>query len=102
MDSSIKVEQVSKSFGKKTVLSNIDLTIEQGQLFGLIGPSGAGKTTLVKMIVGMEKADTGSIHVLDKKMPNLALLQEIGYMAQADSLYGELTGEENLKFFASL
>ncbi|MFL6561017.1 MAG: ABC transporter ATP-binding protein [Bacillus sp. (in: firmicutes)] len=102
MDSSIKVEQVSKSFGKKTVLSNIDLTIEQGQLFGLIGPSGAGKTTLVKMIVGMEKTDTGSIHVLDKKMPNLALLQEIGYMAQADSLYGELTGEENLKFFASL
>ena len=102
MDSTIKVEQVSKSFGKKTVLNNVNLTIEKGQLFGLIGPSGAGKTTLVKMIVGMEKADTGAIHVLNEKMPNLALLQEIGYMAQADALYGELTGEENLKFFASL
>jgi ABC-2 type transport system ATP-binding protein len=102
MDSTIKVEQVSKSFGKKTVLNEVNLTIEKGQLFGLIGPSGAGKTTLVKMIVGMEKADKGSIHVLDKKMPNLSLLQEIGYMAQADALYGELTGEENLKFFASL
>ncbi|MCL6573596.1 MAG: ABC transporter ATP-binding protein, partial [Bacillus sp. (in: Bacteria)] len=50
----------------------------------------------------MEKAETGSIHVLNEKMPNLALLQEIGYMAQADALYVELTGEENLKFFASL
>jgi ABC-2 type transport system ATP-binding protein len=102
MDSTIKVEEVSKSFGKKTVLNDVNLSIEKGQLFGLIGPSGAGKTTLVKMIVGMDKADTGSIHALDKKMPNLALLQEIGYMAQADALYGELTGEENLKFFASL
>jgi ABC-2 type transport system ATP-binding protein len=96
------VEQVSKSFGKKPVLSDVNLDIPRGQLFGLIGPSGAGKTTLVKMIVGMEKVDKGSIHVLDVRMPNLALLQEIGYMAQADALYVELTGEENLRFFASL
>ena len=102
MESTIKVEQVSKSFGKKTVLNNVNLTIEKGQLFGFIGPSGAGKTTLVKMIVGMEKADTGSIHVLDQKMPNLALMQDIGYMAQSDALYVDLTGEENLKLFASL
>jgi ABC-2 type transport system ATP-binding protein len=102
MESTIKVEQVSKSFGKKTVLSNVNLTIEKGQLFGFIGPSGAGKTTLVKMIVGMEKADTGSIHVLNQKMPNLALMQDIGYMAQSDALYVDLTGEENLKLFASL
>lgn len=102
MESTIKVNQVSKSFGKKPVLSDIHLSIEKGQLFGLIGPSGAGKTTLVKMIVGMEKADTGTIHVLDEKMPNLSLLQEIGYMAQSDALYVELTGEENLHFFASL
>ncbi|MEH7332862.1 ABC transporter ATP-binding protein [Neobacillus drentensis] len=102
MNPTIKVEQVSKSFGKKPVLNDVNLTIEKGQLYGLIGPSGAGKTTLVKMIVGMEKADTGSIHVLDVGMPNLALLQEIGYMAQSDALYVELTGEENLKFFASL
>jgi ABC-2 type transport system ATP-binding protein len=102
MNPTITVEQVSKSFNKKQVLNDVHLTIEKGQLYGLIGPSGAGKTTLVKMIVGMEKADSGTIHVLNEKMPNLKLLQEIGYMAQADSLYVELTGEENLKFFASL
>ncbi|MDQ0200105.1 ABC transporter ATP-binding protein [Neobacillus ginsengisoli] len=102
MNPTIKVEQVTKSFGKKTVLNDVNVTIPKGQLFGLIGPSGAGKTTLVKIIVGMDKADTGTIHVLNEKMPNLALLQDIGYMAQSDALYVELTGEENLKFFASL
>jgi len=102
MDPTVKVVQVSKSFHKKPVLKDVNLTIENGQLYGLIGPSGAGKTTLVKMIVGMEKADTGTIRVLNENMPNLALLQEIGYMAQSDALYVELTGEENLKFFSSL
>lgn len=102
MNPTITVENVNKSFGKKPVLNDVNVTIEKGQLYGLIGPSGAGKTTLVKMIVGMEKADSGTIHVLDVNMPNLAILQEIGYMAQSDALYVELTGEENLKFFASL
>jgi ABC-2 type transport system ATP-binding protein len=102
MKSSIAIEQVSKSFGKKVVLHNINLHIGEGQIYGLIGPSGAGKTVLVKMIVGMAKPDQGTIHVLHKKVPNLQLLQEIGYMAQSDALYSELTGEENLTFFASL
>ncbi|WP_066387411.1 ABC transporter ATP-binding protein [Neobacillus mesonae] len=102
MNPTISVEKVNKSYGKRSVLNDVNLTIELGQLYGLIGPSGAGKTTLVKMIVGMEKADSGTIQVLDEKMPNLAILQEIGYMAQSDALYLELTGEENLKFFASL
>ncbi|KEJ00068.1 glycosyl transferase family 2 [Clostridium botulinum A2B7 92] len=102
MASSVVVSDVSKSFGKKLVLNNINLNINKGQIYGLIGPSGSGKTTLVKMIVGMEVPDKGTIKVLNKDVPNLKLLQNIGYMAQSDALYTELTAQENLKFYASL
>ncbi|MBO9130693.1 ABC transporter ATP-binding protein [Bacillus sp. 165] len=102
MDSVIKVKQVSKSFGKKEVLSNIDLTVKQGEIYGLIGPSGSGKTTLVKIIVGMDNPSKGDVEVLGDKIPSLQALPKIGYMAQSDALYPELTGEENLVFFASL
>ncbi len=102
MNHSISIKQVSKSFGKKIVLHDVTLHITEGQIYGLIGPSGAGKTVLVKMIMGMAKPDDGTIYILNKKVPNLQLLQEIGYMAQSDALYSELTGEENLTFFASL
>lgn len=102
MDFTINLKEICKSYGKKVILNNVNMNVKQGQIYGLIGPSGAGKTTLIKMIVGMEKADTGSIHVLNEKMPKLEVLQDIGYMAQSDALYSELTGEENLKFFAAL
>jgi ABC-2 type transport system ATP-binding protein len=102
MTVSIAIENVQKVYGKKTVLDQVNLTINTGQIYGFIGPSGAGKTTLVKMIVGMDSPETGTIHVLNKKVPNLKLLQEIGYMAQSDALYLELTGMENLVFFAAL
>lgn len=102
MASTIVIKDVSKSFGKKVVLNNINLTVESGQIYGLIGPSGSGKTTLVKIIVGMDRPSQGEVHVLDTAVPNLHLLQKIGYMAQSDALYTDLTGEENLAFFASL
>lgn len=102
MASSIIVNQVSKSFGKKEVLREIDLSVAPGEIYGLIGPSGSGKTTLVKLIVGMDRPTVGDIKVLDTKVPNLQILQKIGYMAQADALYADLTGVENLAFFASL
>jgi ABC-2 type transport system ATP-binding protein len=102
MNPVVKIDSVSKSYSRRMILDNISLNIENGQIYGLIGPSGAGKTTLVKIMVGMEKADAGAIQVLDKKMPNLETMQDIGYMAQSDALYSDLTGEENLKFFASL
>lgn len=102
MDSIISVEGIHKQYGRKTVLEDVNLKIRKGEIYGLIGPSGAGKTTLVKLIVGMEKADAGSVYVLNTQIPNLDILQSIGYMAQSDALYTELTGEENLRFFATL
>lgn len=98
----IQVQEVTKSYGKKVVLNNVNFDIKQGRIYGFIGPSGAGKTTLVKMIVGMDIPDKGSIYLLGEKMPNLNILQQIGYMAQSDALYTALTGKENLMFFASL
>lgn len=102
MSSTIVLTNVSKTFGKKIVLNNISLTVEPGQIYGLIGPSGSGKTTLVKLIVGMDRPSQGDVHVLGTPVPNLKLLEKIGYMAQADALYTDLTGRENLAFFASL
>ncbi|MFC7679140.1 ABC transporter ATP-binding protein [Paenibacillus sp. GCM10028914] len=102
MEDTVIIQDVSKSFGKKVVLKNVSFEIKEGRIYGFIGPSGAGKTTLVKMIVGMDVPDQGSIHLLGEKMPNLDILQQIGYMAQSDALYTALTGKENLKFFASL
>lgn len=98
----ITVQQVSKRYGKKVILSDVDMTVAEGEIYGLIGPSGAGKTTLVKLIVGMDSASQGEIEVEGVRIPNLGMLQRIGYMAQSDALYPELTGEENLDFFASL
>ncbi len=98
----IQVQEVTKSFGKKVVLKDINFDIKKGHIYGFIGPSGAGKTTLVKMMVGMDVPDQGSIYLLGEKMPNLNILQQIGYMAQSDALYTALTGKENLMFFASL
>lgn len=98
----ISVSDVCKSFGKQKVLNEISVNVFKGEIFGLLGPSGAGKTTLVKMIAGIDTATSGSIKVLDVGMPNLSILNKVGYMAQSDALYGELTALENLDFFATI
>lgn len=104
MNTSLKVQvtNVCKSFENNLVLQNINLDVNEGEIFGLLGPSGAGKTTLVKMIAGINNADSGTIRVLDVLMPNLSLLKKVGFMAQSDALYGELTALENLDFFAAI
>ncbi len=98
----IHVQKVTKSFSKKVVVKDVNIDIKEGSIYGFIGPSGAGKTTLIKMMVGMDTPDEGSIYLLGEKMPNLNILQQVGYMAQSDALYTALTGKENLMFFASL
>lgn len=102
MSHAIRIENLSKNYGQQEVLKEISLTVGEGRIYGLIGPSGSGKTTLVKMIVGIDSPDTGAVTVLGQRVPALKLLQDIGYMAQSDALYPELTGRENLAFFASL
>ncbi|MBU7446807.1 MULTISPECIES: ABC transporter ATP-binding protein [Lactiplantibacillus] len=98
----VVAEQVSKSFGRQQVLNQIDLTLPSGMIYGLIGPSGAGKTTLIKSILGMEAVDSGTVDVMGTRMPNRAVMAQVGYMAQSDALYETLTARENLKFFGQL
>lgn len=102
MSDSVKIKNLTKSYGKKTVLNRINLNIQQGKIYGMIGPSGSGKTTLVKLVVGMDSPNMGAVYVLNERVPSLDLLQRIGYMAQSDALYSELTAKENLKFYAKL
>jgi len=89
-------------FGKQTVLRNVDFQIPQGRIIGLIGPSGAGKSTIIKIILGMEVPDSGQTTIFNQTMPNRELLGRIGYMAQSDALYEQLTGRENLQFYADM
>lgn len=98
----ISIQSLEKRFQRKQVIAPLSLDVPRGQLMGLLGPSGCGKTTLIKMIMGMLKPDGGTIQVLDLNVPHRQLLNDIGYMAQSDALYTDLTGEENLHFFAKL
>lgn len=98
----VDVKDIAHSFGSEQVLKEVNLSIQKGEIFGLLGPSGAGKTTLVKMIVGILEADHGEAWVKDIKMPSLQQMKKLGYMAQSDALYSELSAYENLDFFGSI
>ncbi len=100
--SCIEANGLVRKFGKTEVLHGITMTIRQGEIFGLLGPSGAGKTTLVKLIAGIEEATSGQVTVLGTRIPRLEMMRRIGYMAQSDALYTDLTAWENLEFFGAL
>jgi len=98
----IRLEDVSRHYKGIQVLHNISFTVPNAEIFGLLGPSGSGKTTLVKLIAGIDRATSGNVYVQSERMPKLSVLPNIGYMAQSDALYAELTARENLEFFAAL
>ncbi|BAQ10154.1 sulfate-transporting ATPase [Bacillus sp. OxB-1] len=98
----VSIRNVSKSFKDHPVLQDINLDIMPGEIFGLLGPSGAGKTTLVKELAGLDTPTSGENLVFQEKMPSLHLINRIGYMAQSDALYEELSAKENLQFFSEL
>ncbi|GEL78514.1 ABC transporter ATP-binding protein [Tenuibacillus multivorans] len=98
----VEVKGVSHAFGKEKVLEGINLNIEEGKIFGLLGPSGAGKTTLVNMIVGILDPNEGDIFIDSKRVPSFELMNLTGYMAQSDALYQELSARENLEFMGSI
>jgi len=98
----IQVTGASRQFGKKCVLEHISLEVFPSETFGLLGPSGSGKTTLVKLLTGIDEATSGSVEAFGTPMPSLSILTKIGYMAQSDALYTELSAQENLDLYAAL
>lgn len=100
----IKVENISKSFGKVKALDSISFEVEQGELFGLIGPDGAGKTTLFRLLTTLLNPDEGRAEVdgFDIIKDYHAVRERVGYMPGRFSLYQDLTVDENLNFFAAL
>jgi ABC-2 type transport system ATP-binding protein len=98
----ITVDNLSKKFSGKAVLNGVSFTASGGSILCLLGPSGAGKTTLIRLLLGAIPADGGSITIDGRTVPNLDVLKTIGYMPQNDALYDDLTGEDNLKFYGSL
>ena len=88
----IKIEHISKSFGKQQVLKDINLEIPAGQVVGLLGPNGAGKSTLMKILIGLWKADSGKISVPER----------IGYLPENNPLYEEMYVVEYLQFMAQM
>ena len=100
----ISVRSISKSYGNVKALQDINLSVNKGEIFGLIGPDGAGKTTLIRILTTLILADSGEAKVMGKNVVKdyKYLRRMFGYMPGRFSLYEDLTVEENLQLFASI
>mgnify|MGYP002640524329 CR=1 FL=1 len=104
IDSIIETIGLTKTFKETHAVDGLDLTVGSGELFGLVGPDGAGKTTTLRLFAGLLSLSAGQATVLDHNLrkESEAIKREIGYMAQQFSLYAELSVLENLQFFAEI
>ena len=96
----IQAKNLLKAYGKRKVVNDVSIEVEQGSVVGLLGPNGAGKTTTFYMIVGLEKPDEGQVFIDDKDITGMPMYQRalagIGYLPQEASIFRSLTVEENL------
>jgi ABC-2 type transport system ATP-binding protein len=102
MDAAVVVDDLVVKRGEKEVLHGISAEIERGSITGLLGPSGAGKTTLMRAIVGVQIVASGGVTVLGAAAGSARLRRSIGYLTQSPSVYEDLTVRENTRYFASL
>lgn len=100
----IHIDQLTKSFGPTTAVDGISLQVEHGEMFALVGPDGAGKTTTIRMLCGILHPDAGNAELLGfdvRKNPE-EIKRRIGYLSQRFSLYTDLSIDENIEFFARI
>ena len=103
----LKLEKISLKFGKKTILDNLNLELNHGQILGLLGPNGVGKSTIFNLITGLISPDYGSITINNEIVNNLpiykrALKFKIGFVPQHGGYFHDLTIDENLKAIAEI
>ena len=100
----IETKKLNKKYGKQIVVNNVDLHIEQGEIYGLLGRNGAGKTTIMKMILGLVSITSGEINVFGQKLKGneQQIYPRIGAIIETPGFYPNLTGTENLRIFAKL
>lgn len=100
----IRAEHLTRRFGPVIAVNGLDLAIPKGEVFGLVGPDGAGKTTTLRLLTGLLDADSGKAVVAGFNVAERPeqVRDRIGYMAQKFGLYGDLTVEENMDFYADL
>ena len=98
-DNSIVVEHLRVVRGDREVLPDLSVTVPRGQVIGLLGPSGGGKSTLMRAVVGVQVIAGGTVSVLGEEAGSPALRQRVGYLTQAPSVYGDLTVRDNVRYF---
>src|SRR5438477_6004511 len=104
MTHAIALDRITKRYGATTAVRELSLSVERGEMFGLIGPDGAGKTTTIRLVCGLLQPDTGVARVLglDPVRDHRRLADSVGYLSQRFSWYGDLTIDENIAFFAEI
>lgn len=103
-DSGIQIRGLSRSFGSVKAVDNLDISVKNQAIYGLVGPDGAGKTTAMRMLCSLISPDSGTATIggLDIRTQSNRIREHIGYMPQKFSLYGDLTVRENLDFYAQI
>ena len=97
----IRLKKVSKSFKENKALDNLTLNVDSGEIYGLLGANGAGKSTTLNLLLGFIKAESGSIEILDPEKKKINR-DQIGYIPENVNLYPYLSGKENLDYFCKL
>ena len=103
-DDAVVIQGLTKRFGSLVAVETLDLSIRRGEVFGLLGPNGSGKTTTIRMLCGLMEPTTGSASVLGYDVTREAeqIRRRIGYMSQRFGLYDDLTVKENIRFYATI